>query len=103
MRSDDTIFAPASGTGRAAVCVVRISGPQSRFILETIAPPLSFPRRLALRTLRDPDTSESLDQALVAWIPGPQSFTGEDQAELHVHGGLATQAAVLRALGSLPD
>ena len=103
MRSDDTIFAPASGFGRSAVCVVRISGKQSRFIIETIAGPLPQPRRLALRTLRDPHASEPLDQALVAWMPGPASFTGEDQAELHIHGGLATRAAVLRVLGDLPD
>jgi tRNA modification GTPase len=102
MRSDDTIFAPASGFGRAAVCVVRISGPKSRFIVETIAGPVPPVRRLALRTLRDPETHEALDQALVAWMPGPGSFTGEDQAELHVHGGLASRAAVLRALGDLP-
>ncbi|WP_210496316.1 tRNA uridine-5-carboxymethylaminomethyl(34) synthesis GTPase MnmE [Microvirga antarctica] len=102
MRSDDTIFAPASGFGRAAVCVVRISGPQSRFILETIAGPLPAPRQLALRTLRDPVSGESLDQALVAFMPGPGSFTAEDQAELQIHGGLATQGAVLRAVGALP-
>lgn len=103
MRSDDTIFAPASGFGRAAVCVVRISGPKSRFIIETIAGPVPPARRLALRTLRDPETGDALDQALVAWMPGPGSFTGEDQAELHVHGGLASRAAVLRTLGDLPD
>ncbi|KAB0267981.1 tRNA uridine-5-carboxymethylaminomethyl(34) synthesis GTPase MnmE [Microvirga brassicacearum] len=103
MRSDDTIFAPASGFGRAAVCVVRISGPKSRFIIETIAGPVPSARRLALRTLRDPETGDALDQALVAWMPGPGSFTGEDQVELHVHGGLASRAAVLRTLGDLPD
>jgi tRNA modification GTPase len=57
---------------------------------------------MALRTLRDPDTAEPLDQALVVWMPGPQSFTGEDQAELHIHGGAAVRAAVLRALSALP-
>ncbi len=95
MRSDDTIFAPASGFGRAAVCVIRISGPQSRFMVETIAGALPPPRRLALRMLRDPASGEPLDQALVAWMPGPASFTGEDQAELHIHGGLASRAADL--------
>lgn len=102
MRSDDTIFAPASGYGRAAICVIRISGGQSRFILETIAGGLPGPRRLALRTLRDSEGA-ALDEALIAWMPGPENFTGEDQAELHVHGGLATRSAVLKALGSLPD
>lgn len=102
MRSDDTIFAPASGYGRAAICVIRVSGARSRFILETIAGGLPAPRRLALRMLRDGEGA-ALDEALVAWMPGPENFTGEDQAELHIHGGLATRAAVLKALGSLPD
>ncbi|WP_245435398.1 tRNA uridine-5-carboxymethylaminomethyl(34) synthesis GTPase MnmE [Microvirga calopogonii] len=103
MRSDDTIFAIASGHGRAAVCLIRISGPESRTILERMAGRLPEPRRAVVRTLRDPASGEQLDQALILWMPGPGSFTGEDQAELQIHGGLATRAAVLRALGSLEN
>ncbi len=103
MRSDDTIFAMASGHGRAAVCLIRISGPESRLILERMAGRVPEARRAVVRTLRDPASGEPLDQALVLWMPGPQSFTGEDQAELHIHGGLATRTAVLRALGSLEN
>lgn len=102
MPSDDTIFATASGYGRAAVCLIRISGPQSRSVLETLGSSVPAPRQAAVRILRDPGTGEPLDQALVLWMPGPRSFTGEDQAELHIHGGLATRAAVLKALGALP-
>src|SRR4051812_6701153 len=98
MRSDDTIFAIASGHGRAAVSVVRISGSQCRFILESLAGGVPAPRRLSLRTLKSGPAGEPLDQALVAWMPGPGSFTGEDQVELHIHGGLASRSAVLRAL-----
>ncbi|MBF9198240.1 tRNA uridine-5-carboxymethylaminomethyl(34) synthesis GTPase MnmE [Microvirga terrestris] len=101
MRSDDTIFAIASGHGRAAVCLIRISGPESRLILERMADGVPQPRRAVVRTLRDPATGDPLDQALVLWMPGPGSFTGEDQAELHIHGGLATRAAVLRTLSSV--
>jgi len=101
MRSDDTIFAIASGHGRAAVCLIRISGPGSGLVLERMAGGVPEPRRAVVRTLVDPATGEPLDQALVLWMPGPRSFTGEDQAELHIHGGLATRAAVLRVLGSL--
>jgi tRNA modification GTPase len=54
-----------------------------------------------LRDLRDPNSGDVLDRSLVVWMPGPKSFTGEDQAELHVHGGLASRAAVLRTLGSI--
>ncbi|MCB5174733.1 tRNA uridine-5-carboxymethylaminomethyl(34) synthesis GTPase MnmE [Microvirga lenta] len=101
MRSDDTIFATASGHGRSAVSLIRISGDRSRFILETMAGGVPAPRRAVLRILRDPASGEPLDQALVLWMPGPGSFTGEDQAELHIHGGLATRAAVQRALNAL--
>jgi len=102
MRSDDTVFASASGHGRAAVCIIRISGSRSRTILETLGGSVPEPRRATVRILRDPASGEPLDQALVLWMPGPRSFTGEDQAELHIHGGLATRAAVLRALGAIP-
>ena len=103
LASNDTIFAVASGQTRSAVCVIRISGPQSRFVLETLAGTgAPEPRRLALRTLREPHSGEPIDQALIAWMPGPRSFTGEDQAELQIHGGLAVRAAMLRALSDMP-
>ncbi|WP_349369561.1 tRNA uridine-5-carboxymethylaminomethyl(34) synthesis GTPase MnmE [Salinarimonas sp.] len=95
----DTIYAPASGFGRAAICVIRLSGPAVRRALAALAGDVPEARRLVLRTLRDPARGEALDQALVAFFPAPHSFTGEDQAELHVHGGLATRAGVLAALG----
>jgi len=100
--SQATIFAPASGQGRAAVCVIRISGPATRTILETIAAPLPSPRRASLRHIVDPKSSEILDQSLVIWMPGPKSFTGEDQAEIQIHGGVAVRLAVLRCLLDLP-
>jgi tRNA modification GTPase len=103
MRSDDTIFATASGHGRAAVCLIRISGPESRTMLERMTGRVPEPRRAVVRTLKNPTTGEPLDQALVLWMPGPGSFTGEDQAELQIHGGLATRAAVLRALGGIDN
>lgn len=98
----DTIFAKASGVGRAAVAVVRISGPSSGEVLASMAggrlPP---PRMASLRRLRDPASQEVLDQALLLWFPGPHSYTGEDSAELHLHGGPAILAAVSRALVAL--
>jgi tRNA modification GTPase len=72
----DTIFAVASGFGRSAICVIRLSGPDSLATLATLtgrpAPPA---RALTLRTLRGPDTGEPLDQAMVVWLPGPGSHT----------------------------
>jgi tRNA modification GTPase len=96
----DTIFALATAAGRAAVAVVRISGPQSSSILAALAAPVPQARRAALRRLKSAQ-GEVLDEALVLWLPGPASFTGEDSAELHLHGGRAGVEAVTTALAAL--
>ncbi len=98
----ETIFALSSGAGMAAVAVVRLSGPRSGEVLRMLSGrELPAARRLSLRRLRDPRDGGLLDEALVAWLPGPGTFTGEDMVELHVHGGRATVAAVLQTLGRL--
>jgi len=96
----DTIFAPATAAGRAAVAVIRISGPDSSRVLQALTTSVPAPRRAALRRLKGADGA-SLDEALVLWLPGPGSFTGEDSAELHLHGGRAGVEAVSRALADL--
>ncbi len=93
----DTIFAPATAPGRAAVAVVRLSGPDSGRVLARLSGPLPSPRRASLRSLRS-QGGRLLDQALVLWMPGPESYTGEDTAELFLHGGPAVVAAVVVAL-----
>ncbi|XP_032938348.1 tRNA modification GTPase GTPBP3, mitochondrial isoform X4 [Catharus ustulatus] len=100
----DTIFALSSAPGRSGVAVIRASGPGSRGALQSLAgtPPLPPPRLLALRSIRDPHTGETLDRGMVVWFPGPHSFTGEDCAELHVHGGPAVISGVLQALARVP-
>ncbi|HEV3045277.1 MAG TPA: tRNA uridine-5-carboxymethylaminomethyl(34) synthesis GTPase MnmE, partial [Roseiarcus sp.] len=99
-----TIFAPASGSGRAAIAVIRISGPSSAAALTALTGDATPPARLAsLRRLRDPSSGEALDRGLVLWLPAPHSYTGEDAAELHVTGGRAVLASVARALASLRD
>ncbi|WP_183857601.1 tRNA uridine-5-carboxymethylaminomethyl(34) synthesis GTPase MnmE [Prosthecomicrobium pneumaticum] len=100
--SEATIFALSSGAPPAGVAVIRVSGEGVRFGLETIIGPLPPPRRAALRPIRDPRTGELLDAGLVLFFPGPHSFTGEDVAELQIHGGRAVVAAVLDTLGGLP-
>ncbi len=97
----DTIFALATAPGRAAVAVVRLSGPESRGAIQALAGRLPPPRFAALRTLRRPGSGERLDQALILWFPAPRSFTGEDQVELHLHGGRAVVEAALGALSDL--
>lgn len=96
----ETIFALATAAGRAAVAVLRISGPGSEEALRVLAGPLPAPRRAALRRLKGPDGAV-LDEALVLWLPGPGSFTGEDSAELHLHGGRASVEAVTGALAEM--
>jgi tRNA modification GTPase len=96
-----TIFALSSGRPPAAIAVVRISGPRSRFALEQLIGRVPEPRRAALARIRDPATGEFIDEALALWFPGPNSETGEDGAELQMHGGRAVIAAVLAVLGKL--
>jgi tRNA modification GTPase len=97
----DTIFALATPRGRAAVAIVRISGAGSRFAIETMAGRLPAARRASLRQLTNPASGDILDHAIVIWFPTPNSFTGEDMAELHVHGGRAVVEGVLGALSGL--
>lgn len=98
---DDTIYALATGGGRAGLAVVRISGPQAGAALgRLIGRDLPAPRRASRVTIRD--QGQVIDEGLALWFPGPASFTGEDVAELHLHGGRAVSAAVLAALGSQP-
>lgn len=97
-----TIFALATASGRAAVAVVRLSGPAAGSALQALAGPRPPPRRAVLRALLDPASGALLDRGLVLWLPGPGTATGEDMAELHLHGGRAVVAAVLAALASCP-
>lgn len=97
----DTIFALSSGAPPAAIGVIRVSGPQAGAALLALAGRLPAPRRAALMNLRD-QAGELLDAALVLWLPGPQTETGEDTAELQCHGGRAVIAAVEAALGRVP-
>src|SRR6516162_3155713 len=99
--STDTIFALSSGRPPAAIAVVRISGSQSRLALEALTGRVPEPRKAALIKVRDPQGGAAIDQALALWFPGPRSETGEDAAELHLHGGRAVISAVLAALGKL--
>ncbi len=88
--------------GRAAIAIVRISGPQAGPALKTLAGTLPRPPRMARHVrLRDPDSGETLDDGLVLWFPGPRSATGEDVAELHLHGSRAVLAAVMAVLRRL--
>lgn len=97
----DTIFALATASGRAAVAVVRLSGPASGGVLQSLTgKAVPAARRASLRRLMAKD-GRALDEALVIWTPGPGSYTGEDAAELHLHGGPAIVEGVIQALHDL--
>ena len=98
----DTIFALSSGAPPAAIAVLRISGPRSADALEALAGRVPEPRVATYARLRDAQ-GETLDRGLVLWFPGPASATGEDTAELHLHGGRGVVAAVEKALSQMPE
>jgi len=97
----ETIYALSSGNPPAAIAVVRISGPAADDALKALADRLPEPRQASLAALHHPKTGELLDNALVLRFPGPASATGEDVAELHLHGGRSVVSAVLAALSQV--
>ena len=98
----DTIFAPATGVGRAAISIIRISGPACDGALHALMRgALPVERLASLKTLRHPRTGEALDRSLVIRFQAPGSFTGEDMAELHITGGRAVLAGLVDALAHL--
>jgi tRNA modification GTPase len=108
MQSTDTIIALASGSTPAGVAVVRLSGDQAFAVLQALTgqaltgQSLPEPRRMVLRNVQDPRTGEVLDRALVVRFASPNSFTGEDVVELHLHGGPAIVAGVIAAILDQP-
>ncbi len=98
-----TIFALSSAPGRAGIAVVRVSGPDAGAALQALAGGLPPPRVARLVRLRAPGDGAEIDRALVLWFPGPGSSTGEDLAELHLHGGRAVLAGAIEALAAMAD
>ncbi len=101
MSENDTIFALSSGRPPAAIAVIRISGPRAGVALEKLIGRVPPPRRGVFARVRDGAGGEIIDEGLALWFPGPRSETGEDTAELQIHGGRAVIADVLAALGAI--
>ncbi len=99
----DTIYALASGTGRAAVSVLRVSGEQAFRALECLQGRLQPHAQLRVKLLKDPSTCETLDRAMTVRFCAPKSYTGEDMAEIHCHGSRAVVEAVLGAWRNHPQ
>ena len=100
---NDTIFALATAPGRAGIAVLRLSGPAARGALAALAGSLPAPRQAMRARFRDPASGEPLDDGLALFFPAPRSVTGEDVAELQVHGSRAVVTALLDCLGAMPD
>jgi tRNA modification GTPase len=101
MSERSTIFALSSGRPPAAIAIVRVSGPRAGAALEKLIGRIPEPRKAMLARVRDPRLGEVIDEALALWFPAPHSETGEDVAELQLHGGQAVIAGVLAALGAI--
>jgi tRNA modification GTPase len=99
-----TIFALSTGSSKSGIAVIRISGKDTEIILSKITSKNFFkPRRATLCEIRDPDSNEIIDKGLILLFPRPNSYTGEDLAELHVHGSKAIISAILSTLSKFDN
>ena len=100
----DTIFATATAPGKAGVAIIRISGEQAASALVALTGKnIPHPRQASLCKIYNPSNKELIDEALVLWFKAPASFTGEDVAELHVHGGRAVISEIIECLGAMKN
>ncbi len=99
-----TIYALSTGPGISGIAVIRISGKDTKNILLRLTNQnMPRPKYATLRKINKIDTSELIDEGIILWFPGPQSYTGEDMAELHVHGGKAVIKALHDTLSAVKD
>ena len=99
-----TIYALSSGAGLSGVAMIRISGSQTQKIIKSITGrDLPQARMATLRKINNINTSELIDEGIIIWFPGPRSYTGEDMAEIHVHGGKAVILAVQNEISKIKD
>ena len=99
-----TIFALSSGPGVSGVAVVRISGPEASNVIKSLTGrEIPAPRMATLRKINNINTSELIDEGIIIWFPGPQSYTGEDLAEIHVHGGKAVVLALQNEIAKVKN
>ena len=99
-----TIFALSTGPGVSGVAIIRISGPDASLVIEKLTGKnLPSPRMATLRKINNISTSELIDEAIILWFPGPHSYTGEDMAEIQVHGGKAVVLAVQNEISKIEN
>jgi tRNA modification GTPase len=99
-----TIFALSSGPGVSGVAIVRISGPDASYVIESLTGrEIPRPRMATLRKINNINTSELIDEGIILWFPGPESYTGEDMAEIHIHGGKAVILALQNEIAKIKN
>ena len=99
-----TIYALSTGPGVAGIAIIRISGPEASEVVKRITNGKLPPPRLAtLRKINNINTSELIDEGIIIWFPGPESYTGEDMAEIHVHGGKSVVLAVQKEISIIKN
>ena len=99
-----TIYALASGSGISGVAVIRVSGDNVKRVIKLLTgKELPSPRVATLRKINNINTSELIDEGIIIWFPGPESYTGEDMAEFHVHGGKAVILAIQNQISRIEN
>ncbi len=99
-----TIYALSSGPGVSGVAIIRISGPETSEVIKLLTTrDLPKPRMATLRKINNINTSELIDEGIILWFPGPESYTGEDMAEIHVHGGKAVVLALQKEIAKIKN
>ena len=99
-----TIYALSSGPGISGVSIIRVSGKDTTKVIKTLTgKEIPSPRRATLRKINNINTSELIDEGIIIWFPGPESYTGEDMAEFHVHGSKAVVLAVQEAISNIKN
>ena len=99
-----TIYALSTGPGVSGVAIIRISGPEASNVIKSLTgKEIPKPRMAILRKINYINTSELIDEGLIIWFPGPESYTGEDMAEIHVHGGKAVVLALQKEISKIKN
>ena len=99
-----TIYALSSGPGVSGVAVIRISGSETSKVIKSLTiKDLPKPRMATLRKINHINTSDLIDEGIILWFPGPESYTGQDMAEIHVHGGKAVVLALQKEIAKIKN
>jgi len=99
-----TIYSLSSGPGISGIAIIRVSGQETSKILELLTKKnLPKPRVATLRKINKINTSELIDEGIILWFPGPESYTGEDMAEIQVHGSKAVIDAIHSSISTVEN